>query len=103
MLEASCHHRAECWAAVHQDVRLPGVTLSSVNQFVKLLWSKYKIPICVVATILAIVYLANLSDASLNPWTLWRREWVDTTEGVLSIDWDHLKQKKRALRNSGED
>ncbi len=53
-----------------------------MNEFMKLLWSEYKIPICVVAAILAIFYLANLIDASLNPWTLWRREWADTTQGV---------------------
>jgi hypothetical protein len=72
-----------------------------VNQFVKLLWSEYKIPICVVAAILAIVYLANLSDASLNPWTLWRREWIDTTEGVTQRRLGSFKTEKACSEEQG--
>ena len=38
-------------------------------------WKDFRIQICVIAAIVGVLYLAGLSNASMNPWTLWRQEW----------------------------
>jgi hypothetical protein len=44
-------------------------------QLPTLLWKEYKIQICITAVIVGVLYIASLSDAIMNPWTLWRQEW----------------------------
>ena len=39
------------------------------------LWKEYKLPICMIAAIVGVLYLSSLRDAATNPWSLWRQEW----------------------------
>jgi len=53
-----------------------------VKELLKLFWKDFKIPICVIGVIVGSFYIAKLSDATMNPWTLWRQEWQETSAGV---------------------
>jgi hypothetical protein len=45
-------------------------------ELLRVFWKDFKIQICVIAAIIGVVYVVGLSEATTNPWTLWRQEWA---------------------------
>jgi hypothetical protein len=45
------------------------------------LWKEYRFQICIITAVVCVIYITSLSDATTNPWTLWRQEWRQDSRG----------------------